>query len=172
MVFRAFEADDQYEIDFSVTLKAVVDKVVFSDTKEGMMAIRVAPWLKEKDGTGQYLSANGDRSEKNVWGKRATWMSLQGQHEDKTYGVTLFNHPASTNYPTYWHARGYGCFSANPLGQGAFQKGKKIKKPEYLNLTLGRGESALFKHRFLFHEGARTKEQLEQTFNNYAANGH
>jgi hypothetical protein len=171
MVFQAFEADDQYAIDFTVTLKAVVDKVVFSDTKEGMMAIRVAPWLKEEDGTGQYLSDNGDRSEKNVWGKRAKWMSLQGQHQDKTYGVTIFNHPTSTNYPTYWHARGYGCFSANPLGQGAFQKGKKIKDPQYLNLTLVRGESALFKHRFLFHEGGRTKEQLEQTFNNFAASG-
>ncbi len=172
VVFQAFETEDQYAIDFSITLKAVSGKVVFSDTKEGMMAIRVAPWLKEEGGTGQYLNAHGDRSEKHVWGKRAKWVSLQGQHENNTYGIALFNHPTSTNFPTYWHARGYGCFSANPLGQGAFQKGKKVKAPEYLNLTLARGESALFKHRFLFHQGARTKEQLEQTFNHFAAHGH
>jgi len=169
MVFQVLDEGSQYAIDISIIMTALSDKVVFSDTKEGMMAVRVAPWLKEESGTGQYLSSNGDLKEKNVWGKRATWMSLQGQYQDKTYGIAIFNHPTSTNYPTYWHARGYGCFSANPLGQGAFQKGKKVAEPEYLNLTLAKGESALFKHRLSFHEGVQTKEKLDQTFDSYAA---
>ncbi|NQV31383.1 MAG: PmoA family protein [Phycisphaeraceae bacterium] len=171
MVFRVLDEGREYAIDASMTLKALNQKVVFSDTKEGMMAVRVAPWLKEEGGTGQYLSSNGERLEKGVWGKRAKWMRLQGQLQDKTYGIAIFNHPASTNYPTYWHARGYGCFSANPLGQGAFQKGKKVKTPEYLNLALMPGESALFKHRLSFYEGPQTQAQLEKTFSHYTSSG-
>jgi hypothetical protein len=169
MVFQVLEEKTQYAIDLSITLTALQDQVVFADTKEGMMAIRVAPWLKEEGGQGQYLSSNGERTEKNVWGKRAKWMSLQGEFQDKTYGIAILNHPTSTNYPTYWHARGYGCFSANPLGQGAFQKGTKVENPQDLNLTLAKGESALFKHRFIFYEGPQAKEQLDQAFDGFAA---
>ena len=172
MVFRVLDEESQYAIDISNTLTALTDKVVFSDTKEGMMAVRVAHWLKEEGGTGQYLSSKGERREKRVWGKRAKWMSLQGQHQGKTYGIAIFNHPTSTNYPTYWHARGYGCFSANPLGQGAFQKGTKVKTPQDLNLTLMPGESALFKHRLAFYEGAQVQGQLEQAFSHYTSSGH
>jgi len=167
MIFRAYENGAQYAIDFNITLKALNQKVVFGDTKEGMMAIRVAPWLKESGGTGEYLSSEGQKRESGVWGRRAKWMRLQGQKEGKTYGVTIFNHPKSVNYPTFWHARGYGCFTANPLGQGAFEKSRKVPNAKNLNLTLQPGQGATFKHRMLIYEGPRTKAQLEKEFQNY-----
>ena len=46
MIFYA-AGQDAYAIDFNICLKAMEQKVVIGDTKEGMMAIRVAPWLKE-----------------------------------------------------------------------------------------------------------------------------
>ena len=49
----------------------------------------------------------------------------------------MIDHPKNPGYPTYWHARGYGLFAANPLGQKAFSNGK-----ETLNLTLEPGQSA------------------------------
>eukprot|EP01050_Picozoa_sp_SAG11_P034008 SAG11_NODE_11823_length_736_cov_1.474097_2_plen_164_part_01 len=45
-------------------------------------------------------------------------------------------------YPTFWHARGYGLFAANPLGQAALTDGRLA-----LNLTLEPDESATFRHR-------------------------
>ena len=33
--------------------------------------------------------------------------------------IAIFDHPGNVNYPTYWHARGYGLFAANPLGRYA-----------------------------------------------------
>jgi hypothetical protein len=167
MIFRTYENGDQYAIDFNITLKALNPKVVFGDTKEGLMAIRVAPWLKESGGTGKYLSSNGEEMEKGVWGKRAKWMRLQGEKEGKTYGVAILNHPKSVNYPTFWHARGYGCFTANPLGQGAFEKSRKVPNAKNLNFTLQPGQGATFKHRMLIYEGPRTQEQLEKEFLNY-----
>jgi len=165
MVFSA--GKNEYIIDFEMTLTAQAKPVLFDDTKEGMFAIRVAPFLKEKGGKGEYLSANGDKNEKNVWGKRAPWVRLQGKQGDKTLGIAIFNHPKSTNYPTYWHARGYGLFSANPLGQFAFQKGRKEKNPKPFRLTLQSGKSAFFKFRVVVYEGDRTASQWNQQFKNW-----
>jgi methane monooxygenase PmoA-like len=167
MIFRTYENNAQYAIDFNITLKALNQKVVFGDTKEGMMAIRVAPWLKESGGTGEYLSSEGQKRESGVWGRRAKWMRLQGQKDGKTYGVAILNHPKSVNYPTFWHARGYGCFTANPLGQGAFEKSRKVPNAKNLNFTLQPGQGATFKHRMLIYEGPRTQTQLEKEFQNY-----
>ena len=166
--------DDQHIIDIDIELQAVADKVGFGDTKEGMFAIRLAQWLTESTeapytpGTGSYLSSNGDERESGVWGKRAKWVRIEGQRDNKTVGVAILNHPASTNYPTFWHARGYGAFSANPLGQLAFEKSKKVENPTAFGLTLTKGQKAPFKFRVICYDGPRTPEQLEAEFNTYA----
>lgn len=165
MVFRA--AKDGYAIDFTIQLTAQDQKVVFGDTKEGMFAIRVAHWLREDKGSGEYISSNGDRSEKNIWGKRASWVRLEGEKDNQTYGIAIFNHPQSVNFPTYWHARGYGLFSANPLGQLDFQKGRGVENPQPLNFTLAAGQTAVFRFRMTIYEGAKTADELQQQFEQY-----
>ena len=164
MVFIAGE--DEYVIDFSINLTAQDTKVVFEDTKEGMFAIRVADWLREDDGTGEYLSSNGDESPvtENIWGKRAQWVRLQGEKDGKTVGIAIFNHPASVNYPTYWHARPYGLFSANPLGKYDFEKKRNPESARRLNFALEPGETAHFGFRMVVYEGARSKDELEEHF--------
>jgi hypothetical protein len=166
MVFIA--GKDEYAVDFDMTLTARDTRVVFEDTKEGMFAIRVAPWLKEKGGSGRYLSSNGDETEKDVWGKRARWVRLQGAREGQIIGIAILNHPKSVNYPTYWHARGYGLFSANSLGQFAFERGRKVENPQPFNLTLEPGQEAHFRFRMLVYEGDRTREELERRFREFA----
>ncbi len=164
---------DQHIIDIDIELKAIAEKVSFGDTKEGMFAIRLAQWLTENTdsryqlGTGAYLSCNGDEKEKDVWGKRAEWVRIQGQKGNKIVGIAILNHPTSTNYPTYWHARGYGAFSANPLGQYAFQRSRKAPDPKPFNLSLDKGESAPFKFRVIIYDGSRTKKQLDAEFKKY-----
>ena len=158
---------DQTVIDFDIQLTALVDNVVFEDTKEGMFGIRVAHQLREKDQTGHYFSSNGDEGEKGVWGKRAQWVTLEGQIDGKDVGIAILNHPTSTNYPTYWHARAYGLFAANPLGQYVFQKSRKEENPQKLELTLEKGQSAPFGFRVIVYDGSRTKEQLDECFTNY-----
>jgi len=160
MFFRA--GVDEYIIDFSIDLTAYDRKVVFSDTKEGMFAIRVADWLREKGGTGRYLSSDGHTNEKNIWGTRAAWVRLQGQKNGKVIGIVIANHPASVNYPTYWHVRGYGLFSANPLGQYVFEKTLKQSNPRKFNLTLAPGQTAHFGFRVIIYEGPRTLDQIHK----------
>jgi hypothetical protein len=165
MVFHT--GKNEYTIDFSIDLTAKDTKVIFSDTKEGMFAIRVADWLREKGGTGRYLNSNGEQTEKNVWGRRARWVCLQGEKGGKPIGIAIFNHPTSVNYPAYWHARGYGLFSANPLGQYAFERGRGQRNPQSFNLMLQAGETAHFEFRMITYEGTRTKEQLKRQFDEF-----
>jgi hypothetical protein len=113
------------------------------------------------------VSSEGDRQEKNIWGKRARWVCLEGEKEGRAVGIAIFNHPESVNYPTYWHARGYGLFSANPLGQYAFEKGRGVEKLEALNLTLEVGESANFRFRMVVYEGEKTSAELEGEFEEF-----
>jgi len=164
---------DQHIIDIDIEFEAVAEEVEFGDTKEGMFAIRLAQWLTENTdsrfqlGTGSYVNCHGDEKEKGVWGKRAEWVRIQGNKDGKTVGIAILNHPTSTNYPTYWHARGYGAFSANPLGQYAFQRSHRVDNPKPFNLTLDKGETAPFKFRVIVYDGPRTKQQLDKEFKKY-----
>jgi len=167
-----YAAEDEYAIDFSVDLTAKGMKVVFGDTKEGMFAIRVADWMRENasgkyKGSGRYLSSEGSETEKNIWGRRARWVSMQADKDGEKIGVAIFNHPESVNYPTYWMTRAYGLFSADPLGQGDFQRKLKMENPQDFKLALNAGETAHFRFLIIIYEGTRTKEQLERRFERY-----
>lgn len=176
MVFSA--EPNQYVVDFTflLTSRASAEQdeaghdetVVFGDTKEGMFAIRVADWLSEDKGTGKYLDSEGNKGEPNIWGKKARWVRLEGTKDSKTIGIAIFNHPASACFPTYWHARGYGLFSANPLGQLDFLKGRNVENPQPLNFTLFPSQSAIFRFRMIIYEGPKTADELEGEFKNYA----
>ena len=189
MTFLAGEHENEYAIDFSIDLTAKNTEVLFEDIEEGMFAIRLSDYLRESDscvvpkegqplpkeslaGTGRYFSSNGDETAKNIWGKRARWVALQGVKEGKVVGVAILNHPASINYPTYWHVRNYGLFSANPLGQADFQKGQarqyRKNKVIPLRLTLEPSETAHFRFLVIVYEGIRTHEQMEDRFKEFA----
>jgi hypothetical protein len=166
MVF--YPGKSRSTVDFFIRLTALDTAVTIRDTKEGMFAIRVADGLREEGGSGTYLNSAGDISEKNVWGKRADWVRLEGTLEGKILGIVIMNHPSSTNYPTYWHARGYGLFSANPLGQLAFEQTRGRPDCAPFNLTLGPGESAPFRFRMIFYEGGSGKKEWDDEFQSFS----
>ena len=162
-----FYVDREYRIiDRETTLKAVVDTVKFTDNKEGMFAIRVARELElptEKpaklmdshgnitqvenmDNTyvkGNYRSSEGFEGGK-VWGTRARWMKLNSEINGEEVAIIIIDHPENVGYPTYWHARDYGLFAANTLGQKIFSNGETV-----MNFSLLKGESVTFKYRLV-----------------------
>ena len=173
-------------IDRATTLTATVDTVKITDNKEGMFAIRVTRELElpskgklkltdshgvvtEVDASannvasGNYLSSEGIEGGK-VWATRAKWMKLYGEMNGEKVAVVIFDHPANAGYPTYWHARGYGLFAANTLGQKVFSKGK-----EEMNFSLLKGESATFRYRVAVFSGEPTAEEIEQLSKEFEA---
>jgi hypothetical protein len=143
-------------IDRITTLEASGQEVSFADNKEGMFALRVSRSLElptEKsedlaDAHGNYLSSEGIQGAA-VWGTRARWMELYASLEEEQVALVIFDHPDNVGYPTYWHARGYGLFAANPLGQAVFSKGEQV-----LDFKLAPYESVSFKYRLLVHSGS------------------
>lgn len=172
-------------IDRTTTLKAVADEVHFNDNKEGMYAIRVARELElpseqptelvdshgvvtrvesmdNSNITGNYHSADGVEGEK-VWGTRSRWMELSGTINGENVALVIIDNPSNVGYPTYWHARGYGLFSANPLGQKIFSNGEKE-----LNYTLKKGESTVFKYRLVVASKDLSDEEINQLADEFA----
>lgn len=170
-------------IDRETTLTALED-ISMDDNKEGMLGIRLAPELelpsddeitltdahgnpttvkgKNSRATADYLSSEGIRGG-DVWGTRAQWMELSGRFGDEKVDVVIIDHPDNPGYPTYWHARGYGLFAANPLGQSALSGGK-----ETLNFKIKKGEQITFRYRMIISDdpkaGKKTWNKLTKKF--------
>jgi hypothetical protein len=120
------------------------------------------PVLDNTGVTGNYVSSRGITGE-DVWSTRAEWVTLQGTLNGEKVSVTIFDNPQNPGFPTYWHARGYGLFSANPLGQKVFSEGA-----EELNLALEPGQSATFRYR-LSLRGDTTTDVLQKEYEAFAA---
>ncbi|MCU0246906.1 MAG: PmoA family protein [Bryobacter sp.] len=142
-------------IDVDITLTAVT-KSVFGDTKEGTFALRVARELEEDTQTGTLTNAEGKKKQKEVWGKQSAWCDYAGTLEGEKLGITIIDHPKNPRHPTYWHARGYGLFAANPFGVRDFT-GDKTKDGA---LTLEPGQSLRFRYRVVIHPGATDAAQI------------
>jgi Methane oxygenase PmoA len=177
-------------IDLIAHLKAL-DHVVFNDDKDGLLGFRVARWLElpgEKGGTftdsngvattvaaaanlpgvapptGDYLTSEGAKGEA-AWSTRGRWCALTG-HNDAGHTVTIaiFDHPGNVDYPTYWHARGYGLFAVNPLGRHSFD----AKQPP-LNYTLEKDQETTFRYRIVIYTHAATVDELNHQADEFAA---
>lgn len=160
-------------IDRITTLTARED-ITFADAKDGLLGMRVAKELQipsnvpgqfvddkgnitkvaagnSPDINGNYLTGEG-REGDSAWGTRAKWCMLYGKMGPDTISIVMIDRPGNPGYPTYWHARGYGLFAANPLGQKIFSNGK-----EALNLHLAKGQYVRFFYRIVI---AADKEKL------------
>lgn len=111
----------------------------FGDQEEMGLGVRLATPLTVKQG-GRILSSDGDKDEKQVRGKNATWCDYGGKIDGKIAGVTLMQHPKNFR-PAWYHARDYGLIVANPFGRKALTGGEAskvvVKKGETFRLRYG-----------------------------------
>ena len=156
-------------IDRTTTLTAST-AITFTDVKDGFLGMRLAHELQiptnldqkftddkgnvtivkggtDKIANGNYLSSEGKMGDE-VWSTRASWVKVFGKMGSDSVSVTIIDHPKNINYPTYWHARGYGLFAANPLGEKIFSNGARTT-----NLELAKGEKVTFKYRIVVDAG-------------------
>jgi hypothetical protein len=164
--------ENQRVIDRFTTLKADKD-AFFKDAKDGMLGLRLAHELQMPDakdqkftddkgnvtivkgGTdhvanGNYVTSAGKTGD-DAWSSRGVWCKVFGKMGADSVSIAIIDHPKNPNYPTFWHARGYGLFAANPLGEKIFTNGKSEKM-----LTLKKGESVTFRYRIVINNGNQT----------------
>jgi len=161
--------DGSRYIDFDVVLTAEQGEVNISDTKEGTFAIRVPTSMDvdSSDGnptpSGTIINSEGLKDSK-AWGKRSMWVDYSGPVEGEMAGITIFNHPASFRYPTWWHVRTYGLFAANPFGIKDFEPDLKTDG----TVVLKKGESLKFYYRVILHTGDANSLDLGKLYKDYA----
>ncbi|MCM4166803.1 hypothetical protein DHD08_03805 [Arenibacter sp. H213] len=176
---------NEYSIDRITNLSAANGKVDFKDNKEGVLGIRVArelehpsdkpdiftdanglptavPVLNNDGVNGNYINSEGMEGN-DCWGKRSNWVNLTSTIRDEKISLVILDHKKNVGYPTYWHARGYGLFAANPLGQEIFSNGK-----EKLNLSLKQGEDVTFKHRIIVASKNLEKSEIDSQFSEFS----
>lgn len=169
--------DHSRTIDRTTTLTAQQDSVFFKDIKDGMLGIRLTKELEmhsdkveeftdsqgnitkvaasNNGANGSYLTSAG-KIGNDAWGTRGTWCVIAAVKNGQPVSVAIVDHPKNPGYPTYWHARDYGLFAANPLGQAVFSNGK-----EKLDFKLAPGQSATFRYRIIITSGEKiTAEDL------------
>ena len=111
------------------------------------------------------VNSNGAEGEKGVWGKRANWVDYDGKVNGEELGVAIFDHPQNLRHPTYWHARGYGLFAANPFGIKEFTRDPHQDG----SYTLPAGGSLVLRYRVLIHHGDYRQAKVAQAYQDYAA---
>lgn len=169
-----FSASNGTRIIDRITELTAMQDVSMPDVKDGMLGLRVAHELelpvkqtkeykddkgivtkvtatKDETVTGNYLTSEGKQGDA-AWATRGNWCMLYGKKGKDSISIVIIDHPENPGYPTYWHARNYGLFAANPLGQKVFSEGKQI-----LNFKLAKGQSTTFRYRVVIAAG---KEKL------------
>jgi hypothetical protein len=183
-VFRG--APGWRSVDRITRLQAQGERVALTDNKEGVLGLRVARQLEipskkpevftDASGrattvatmdnagvNGDYLTSEGKTGDA-VWGTRGRWCKLSAKIGDEPVTIAILDHPANPGFPTYWHARGYGLFAANPLGQSALSGGK-----DTLNYALEAGKSVTFRHRVLILSEPAGADRAEAAYKEFAA---
>jgi hypothetical protein len=150
-------------IDVDQTFTATDGEVRFADRKDAGLSIRIPSSMAvdSKQG-GQIINSDGF-TDKDAWGKPAKWCDYHGPVEGEHLGIAFLNHPASYRYPTRWHVRTYGLFTANPFAQHDYDP----TLPDGTT-TLKSGEHLKLHHRFIFHTGDAANARIEAAWQQYA----
>lgn len=178
---------NSFTVDHISTLTAVNGTVTIGETKEGMFAIRTdrafempsnesliftdangnPTTVKASNNsdvtTGMYTSSKGLKGN-DVWGTRNDWVVLTGKKDNTVISFGMFDNPKNPGYPAYAHARGYGLFSINNLGQNSYDKTQKE-----ISYKLEKGESIKLSHRFVVQSGSEiTADEANKIFQDFA----
>ena len=168
-----FSGTEHQRIIDRTTVLTADTTINLTDAKDGLYGIRLAhalqiPDNKDKEfkddkgnvtivkgvidsiANGNYLTSEGKQGD-DAWSTRGRWCKVYGKMGNDSISIAIIDHPENPNYPTFWHARGYGLFAANPLGEKIFTNGKSSK-----NLQLQKGASVTFRYRIVIDSNNKT----------------
>jgi hypothetical protein len=161
MTFRA--DGDTRTIDFDLDYIASEGPLKIGDKKDSGFSIRVPTSMAVDSKLGGKLINSDGITNAEAWGKRAKWCDYSGPVEGENLGVAMLNHPSSFRFPTPWHIRTYGLFTANPFGTKSLDK-----TADDGTIELKKGEHVKLRHRLIFHKGDEQAAKIAQAWEAYA----
>jgi hypothetical protein len=150
-------------IDVDQDFTATDGEVRFNDRKDAGLSIRVPASMAVDSGEGgQIINSNGE-ADNDAWSRAAKWVDYHGPADGEHLGIAFLNHPSSYRFPTRWHVRSYGLFTANPFASQSFDPslddGTSILKS---------GEQLKLRHRIIFHTGDADSAEIEEQWQKYS----
>jgi hypothetical protein len=119
----------------------------FGDQEEMGLGVRMATVIAEKSGQGGLLTDSDGRTTAGaIWGQTADWCDYSGLVDGRPAGITIMPHPDNFRR-SWWHARDYGFFAANPFGRNAFTKEEKSR------MVVKPGEEFRLRYAVIVHDG-------------------
>jgi len=146
---------EMYQIDFDVTLEMLMD-VIIEKTNHSLFSGRMDSDLAVING-GTMINSNGEKGEKDTFGKKAAWIDFYGKRGDKQEGMAIMQHPSNEWYPAPWFTRDYGFFSPTPMYWPQNDKETSLKK----------GQTIKLKYRVLVHSGDTSTAKIAEQFEKY-----
>ena len=147
---RVFNTPDNARVmEWNIAFVATEGGFFFGDTKEaGTISVRVKESMEERN-TGTIRNSYGAVSDAENWGKRAEWVDYYGEVEGDVMGISIMDHPLNHGFPTHWHVRGYGLFTANQWGLHDFYADNGIRG----DFAVKAGDVLEFTFRIYIHDG-------------------
>jgi hypothetical protein len=149
-------SNDMFQIDFDIALQALMD-ITIRRTNHSLFSARMDPDLAVLNG-GTMINAQGDRGEKETFGKPSPWMDFYGKRGDNVEGMAIMQHPSGTWSSAPWFTRDYGFFSPTQLyWPDDMEKGTIIEKGEVIKL----------RYRVLVHAGDHKTANIKGQYEKY-----
>jgi hypothetical protein len=161
--FTFYYCESERLVDVDVRFLATDGDVHIGDTKEGgVLSVRVASSM-DGDRGGMIVNSRGGVTEAQTWGKPAEWVDYSGPVGDKTMGITIMDSPVSFRYPSRWHVRDYGLFTANPFALKYYEPDKGVNGDH----TIPSGGEIGFKYRVYVHDGNTEQAQVKERYDDF-----
>jgi hypothetical protein len=163
--FTFYYCEDQRLVDADIRFIASDGDVHIGDTKEGgVLSVRVASSM-DGDRGGMIVNSRGGVTESQTWGRPAEWVDYSGPVGDKTMGITIMDSPLSFRYPSRWHVRDYGLFTANPFALKYYEPDKGVNGDH----TIPNGGEIEFRYRVYVHEGSAEQAEVGERYDDFVS---
>lgn len=146
---------EMFQIDFEITLEMLID-VTINKTNHSFFSGRMDPDLAVTNG-GTMINAEGEKGEKETFGKRSAWMDYHGKRMGNNEGMAILQHPSNEWFPAPWFTRDYGFFSPTPMYWPENDKFTTLKKGDQIKL----------RYRVLVHSGDHNEAKIADQFEKY-----
>ncbi len=147
---------DKFFIDFEVTMEMLMDVTILK-TNHSLFSGRMDPDLAVING-GTMINAEGDKGEKDTFGKRSAWMDYYGERMGKMEGMAILQHPSNEWFPSPWFTRDYGFYSPTPMYWPENDEQTELKKGDQIHL----------RYRVIVHSGDTKEAGIAGEFEKYS----
>ena len=106
--------NEEWWLIIDVQLEAQGQDVALGKTPFGPVGVRLAKTISVNDGGGVIRNSEGAVDEPAILWKRARWVDYSGPVTPQAIeGITLMDHPANPNHPSFFHVRRDGWMGAS-----------------------------------------------------------